>query len=263
MLIPASRSLAERPHPYLGTALRLAYDLLGNGKTVFRGGYGLYGYRDQWNDYAGPSTLRNSCANTTLQGQLLWRTYPTLRHNCSGRRLRCSPPVELRQFEWFLGVRHAQPVSRNYNLTVSQQLPFSSLLEVAYVGSEGRNGPIEGNTNNLDARNLNVVQQGGLFAYRGWTTPLSPTVSITATSGATANACDTNANSGINNAAYPLNAIFGPSIVNVEQHLAIANYNALQTSWVRQKGRDSPITSTTPGRKCSGLREPPSSRVGA
>ena len=44
----------------------MAYDLRGNGKTVLRGGWGEYGFRDQWNDYAGPATWLKACTNTTL-----------------------------------------------------------------------------------------------------------------------------------------------------------------------------------------------------
>ena len=125
-----------------------------------------------------------------------------------------------------------QPVSQNYNFTISQQLPMNSLLEIGYVGSSTNNGPLEGNTNNLDARNLNVIQTATLFGATGCATPLSPT----STKPGTGNPCDYGAN-GIPTSLYPLSSQFGGNNVQVIRHVGTADYNAFQTSWVRQAGR--------------------------
>jgi hypothetical protein len=109
------------------------------------------------------------------------------------------------------------------------------LLEIGYVGSHTSNAAIEGNTNNLDARNLNVLQTGQALTYNGCTTYLSP-VAIPGNLGTGKNACDVNANQP-DSKAYPLTAYFGNANVQPIRHIGVANYNALQTSWVRQKGR--------------------------
>jgi hypothetical protein len=135
---------------------------------------------------------------------------------------------------------HQQPLSRNYNFTISQQLPFSSLLEIGYVGSQTLYGDIQGNGGNLDTKGINFLPIGAAFLDYGngtgsCPTPLSP-VNQAANNPANKGNCDPSA-SGIPLAAYPLNAIYGNADVAVVRHLAKSNYNGLQTSWIRQKGR--------------------------
>jgi hypothetical protein len=210
--------------------LGMAYDLFGTGRTVLRGGWGEYGYRDQWNDYGGPADLAqgayqyNSPRPFTLayvnQIGASGLIAPT-GHGCGA-----SPLPQCGSLTGLDVTDTAQPLSRNYNFTVSQQIPWSSLIEIGYVGSSTINAPLEGNTNNLDARNMNVIQQGALFPIVGCSSPLSPTNS----------ACDINSN-GIPLSAFPLNALFANNNAQVIRHVGVANYNAFQTSWVRQKGR--------------------------
>jgi hypothetical protein len=213
--------------------LGLAYDLRGNGKTVLRGGWGEYGYRDQWNDYQGPIDAAQGVVgfNSPRPFTLSYVNQVGVAGLVAPVGAGCSPCGNTTGF----AQDHNQPLSRNYNFTISQQLPFSSLLEIGYVGSQTLYAAIEGNTNNLDARNLNVIQDGGAFVANGCTTPLSPT-SVYSTQVPGGNACDVNAHQPPNS-AYPLNSLFANANAQVIRHIGSADYNALQTSWVRQKGR--------------------------
>jgi len=216
--------------------LGLAYDLRGNGKTILRGGWGEYGYRDQWNDYQGPIDAAQGVVNFGAPRNFTLDYVDTVGVNGYVAPVGglCNPCGSTTGF----APDHNQPISRNYNFTISQQLPFSSLLEVGYVGSQTRYAGIEGNTNNLDARNVNVVPDGGMFAANGCTAALSPTAQYNAAiGGGGVNVCDVNANGTINSIAYPLNSLFSTNNAQILKHVGKADYNALQTSWVRQKGR--------------------------
>ena len=223
--------------------LGLAYDLRGNGKTVLRGGWGEYGYRDQWNDYQGPIDAAQGVVNfgSPREFTLGYVNQVGTQSLVAPVGGLCNPCGNTTGF----APDHNQPISRNYNFTISQQLPFSSLLEVGYVGSQTRYAGIEGNTNNLDARNLNVIQTGGIPAYYNAQAnpalhcsllmPATPGPGNSSSPGSD-NPCDINKN-GIPGGAFPLSAYFANNNAQVIQHVGIANYNALQTSWVRQKGR--------------------------
>jgi len=205
--------------------LGLAYDLRGNGKTVLRGGWGEYGYRDQYNDYQGPSDLAQGSRTFGSPDpyQLSWVSQLGVSGGAAGAP-GAGTGIDLAD--------HHQPLSTNYNFTISQQLPFSSLIEVGYVGSQTNYGTIEGNTNNLDARNVNVIQSGALFGVN-WS---GPGTACTSPLSSTNAHCNFGSN-GIPLAAFPLASIYNNANVQVERHLAKTDYNSLQASWLRQKGR--------------------------
>jgi hypothetical protein len=236
--------------------LGLAYDLRGNGKTVLRGGWGEYGYRDQYNDYQGPADLAQGVRTVTSPRPFTLAYVSQLGITGAAKAAPGNGTgIDLAD--------HTQPLSRNYNFTISQQLPWSSLLEVGYVGSQTMNGTIEGNTNNLDARNLNVVQTHGLFNQlfpgqtgspctqaldpsnpncdigHSSTTTGSPFAYALAYSSTPINGCSPSP--GFPNQTPPIPPVYctlyGTSNIQVERHLAKTDYNALQASWVRQKGR--------------------------
>src|SRR5205085_2117533 len=104
------------------------------------------------------------------------------------------------------------PLTKSYSFTISQKVPFSSLLEVAYVGNDTKyllNGTGIGT-------NVNVVPYGALL-----NAPFDPSLQ----------------NSNGNPSEYQVAAPF-PLYQNIAiaRHNLSANYNSMQVSWVRQKG---------------------------
>ncbi len=98
------------------------------------------------------------------------------------------------------------PLTYSYSFTVSQRLPFASLLEVAYVGNQSKYGLNNGGV----GTDVNAVPYGALFNYNG------------------------DPNSAPYDSYRPLNHYQSLTVVN---HNLFQNYNALQITWLRQRGR--------------------------
>ncbi|PYU77645.1 MAG: hypothetical protein DMG50_30185 [Acidobacteria bacterium] len=116
------------------------------------------------------------------------------------------------------------PLTTSYSFTISQRLPFfSSLLEASYVGNQSKYGL---NQNGVGT-NINVVPFGTLF-NKGF----NP-------SNQNSNNCGPNG-MGSGNQPCPSEYTFAPyptyQAINIANHNIYSNYNALQISWVRQKG---------------------------
>jgi len=205
--------------------LGLAFDLRGNGKTVLRGGWGEYGYRD----FPAPVDLSQGAVqyNNTFPIRLSFDPAlgPGRQYGVQGTvssvptgcghllNITCGNTSGL-----FLN-DHDQPVTRNYNFTISQQLPWSSLLEVAYVGSDSIRAALQGGP-----QNINVIPIGAFFKSQGCTA-----LQADNSSG--------NCAANVPATLYPYNSDYGSSQINLGRHLGKANYNAMQASWVRTKGR--------------------------
>jgi hypothetical protein len=193
----------------------LALDLRGNGKTVLRGGWGEYGYRDQWNDYATPVDFAQGVVNYQSPGAIKYSQVNALNGAAivSQQSLGNVNAVVLHD--------HKQPMSRSYNFTVSQQTPWNTLFEIGYVGSETLNEVFRPN----GLFNINYAPFGALFTAESCVAPCNT------------NATDANAFVFGNIPVGALGQTFGTTQLNLVNHLAKANYNALQMSWARQRGR--------------------------
>jgi hypothetical protein len=186
----------------------MAYDLTGSGKTVLRGGWGRYYY------HAGQFTsgldvsagVQTVTVNTgTIGGAPLFaKNLDSL--NFSSAAL--SPAA-------VDGKDDRQAHTDSYSFTISRQLPWSSMLEVAYVGNQTRDIPSSGNGGSLgfNTKNINLVPVGALLSSN---------------------------NGGVDPASLDANKfrpLLGFSDLNLATNNGWANYNALQVTFVRTKGR--------------------------
>src|ERR1039457_6066400 len=181
--------------------LGAAYDLSGAGKTVLRGGWGRYYYHSgQFTsglDVAAGVQTYNLPNN--INGQ------PLLARNISSINVgaQALSPAAVDSTD------DKQPYTDSYSVTVSQQTPWSGLLEVAYVGNRSRDLAISSGAGS----NINLFPVGALLSSRN--------------GGADPNTLTAN----------NYRPLAGFSDLNLATNKGWANYNALQVTWVRTKGR--------------------------
>ena len=178
-----------------------AYDLSGNAKTVLRGGWGRYYYHSgQFTsglDVAAGVVSRSLGANVN--------GIPVLARNLDTLNVadQASSPSAVDSKD------DRQPYTDSYSFTVSQRLPWSSQLEVAYVGNQSRDLGMSSGAGS----NINLVPVGAMLASRnGGVDPNSLT-------------------------ADTFRPLLGFSDLNLATNKGYANYNALQVTWIRTRGR--------------------------
>jgi hypothetical protein len=141
---------------YFSPRLGLSWDIFGRGKTVLRGGWGLYRHEEEFAPYAQAAATAQGYKTTFIQNQSF--TFATVDEQA---------PINPSDFSVDVLSDHdtVRPVYYTYNGTISQRLKWNSLLEVAYVGSNSQNlstfSSSGGNYN--EASDLNVIPQGYMF----------------------------------------------------------------------------------------------------
>jgi hypothetical protein len=217
-------SKAGSPDRFLFVSPRfgVSYDLTGTGRTILRGGWGTYRFADQYNDYTGALTTAQSIQGYGLPGQ----TGVLLSQVGS---IPAPKPGGINGGVNTVGAGdYGIPVTYTYNFTVSQQVPWNSLLEVAYVGSRsnqllmgGESISGSGFTEFIDQ---NKVPLGAFYNADPVTGVKSPNPE--------------NLSQGAPNnkeADYrPYGSSYGTNGIDVNAHVGYANYNGLQTSWVKR-----------------------------
>ena len=131
--IDAGVPLSGQPNrfAYFDPRLGLSYDLRGNGKTMFRGGWGAYRFVTQVNDVAAPLVTAQHVLGYNLPGrrnvmlsQLSQLAYKPCTSQCTSGAQNGFDPGD-----------YGQPLTYAYNFTIDQRLKWNTMLDVAYVGS--------------------------------------------------------------------------------------------------------------------------------
>ena len=177
-----------------------AYDVFGEGKTILRGGWGQFYYSDfQFTRGLDVSAGVRSFGidNTTFNDIAAIKATGNLPTLGGGTN----------------ASDDKRPKVQSYSFTIAQRLPGSSIVEMAYVGNKATN--TLNRTDNGDITNginANAIPAGALFRYENPGNLQQSEIDAT-------------------------RKFAGYQNIYVAAHNLYSNYNSLQVSWIRTKGK--------------------------
>jgi hypothetical protein len=221
-----------------------ALDVFSNGKTVVRGGAGMYRFHDSVVDVTSMFAQAENVRYTDLQGfgdnTLEGVDSLHLNPNTYGNAGGTETSIPLTTVYGLDPTDNKEPITNNYSLSVAQQMPWKWILQVSYVGNNSNSLMDNGTSQAVVLDNINALPVGTLFTA-------AAAAKINAAAGY--QACDptgcTPQEAGSLDSLYNYagdksyqSARQYPnySQILVPHHNTYANYNALQVEAIKQIG---------------------------
>jgi hypothetical protein len=260
----------KSPLFYYEPRVGLAYDVFGTGKTVLRAGVAWFRYQFAVNDVGGPTSAAagqftaqspatdpyNAATNTGGYAQIDQAGFYTPPSAVSLSSY-VTPTGNGATISAFQEGDNRTPYVMDWNVTISEALPWRSVFEASYVANKSENELINGNNGGLGNQN-NFIPGSfflpdpvltPLYGQNAFVSPAPPTCTST-TPGDNSTLCASNpiyafeeqSGNGNGFAENHFRPLKNYTNVNLITHGSYANYNSLQLSWQKQSG---PITFLT------------------